>query len=420
MNSRISSSFLLALTLAHCTTLISSASNGTRTANLVQQCCAPDREILKGKCEDGNLVQLRNCTFKYIVEPEYTDFEFDTDGNLVYDNVTMEMINRDNFCVAKRGGKPVVIACLDEDIEPDDPSTMRAVCELVSVVFLILTVLVYIIVPILQDLQGKCIIHFLYNLAISFLFLAIVQQAQTEEQTVCEFFAFAIYYFFLNSFFWLNVISIHIWKITVYPTSLGTDKQWYAIYCIYAYSVPSCFLLACIVGHYTPGDHVKPHFGETSCWFTGFQETWLYFYGPISILLIINILLFVWSSVKLWTTTTDIHATKLRSKRYRFLLCIKLFFIMGLLWVFEILSYAIGNTQKVTFWTITDYVNALQGVLIFLLLVVFRKRALRGLAHSSLMCFQMPTSWKTLVDEECEEDEEENHITNSKDADIER
>lgn len=419
MISRLSWPYLLLLlfvTLAHCRN-----SHGNATRDLPQNCCAHGKEIHKGKCEDGALVQLRNCSFKYIVEPEYAEFEIDLEGNMVYDNVTMELISRENFCLAKRAGKPVAITCLDEGYEGEDPSTMRAVCELVSVVFLILTVAVYLIVPILQDLQGKCIIHFLYNLAISFLFLAIVQQAQTEEQTICEFFAFAIYYFFLNSFFWLNVISIHIWKITVHPTSLGTDKQWYALYCIYAYTLPSCFLIAVIISHYTPGAHMKPHFGETSCWFKGFEETWLFFYGPISILLIVNILLFVWSSVKLWTSTPDVHATKLRSKRYRFLICIKLFFIMGLLWVFEILSYASGNSTEVSFWTITDYVNALQGVLIFLLLVVFRKRALRGLAHSSLMCFQMPTSWKTLIDEECDEDEEENHITsNHKDADIER
>lgn len=46
----------------------------------------------------------------------------------------------------------------------------------------------------------------------------------------------------------------------------------------------------------------------------------------------------------------------------------------------------------------------MQGVIIFLLLIVFRKRVRRELARKSGMCFQkLPREWALMEDEECEE-----------------
>jgi len=86
---------------------------------------------------------------------------------------------------------------------------------------------------------------------------------------------------------------------------------------------------------------------------------------------------------------------------------------MGLSWIFEVLSFAFDDTVHFMHyvWMITDFINALQGVLIFLILVAFRKRALRGLASQKLGCIHLPPQWKTLQDEEVDEIiEEEKHI----------
>lgn len=64
---------------------------------------------------------------------------------------------------------------------------------------------------------------------------------------------------------------------------------------------------------------------------------------------------------------------------------------------------------------ITDYVNALQGILIFVLLVVTRKRALKGLAKRGLCCLKLPASWTALKDDESIiGDEEVTRLSNSK------
>lgn len=56
--------------------------------------------------------------------------------------------------------------------------------------------------------------------------------------------------------------------------------------------------------------------------------------------------------------------------------------------------------------TITDYLNSLQGILIFMVLVLFRKKALRGLASNPTIGSKFPKAWQRLDDAECTDEEE--------------
>lgn len=44
--------------------------------------------------------------------------------------------------------------------------------------------------------------------------------------------------------------------------------------------------------------------------------------------------------------------------------CLKLVVVMGVTWVADVLSWAVGGPHY--FWYLTDLINALQGVLIFI------------------------------------------------------
>lgn len=89
---------------------------------------------------------------------------------------------------------------------------------------------------------------------------------------------------------------------------------------------------------------------------------------------------------------------------------------MGICWTFEPLSMVLEGTP---FWLITDYVNVLQGVLIFLLLVVFRKRVRRGLVRRGI-CFKSFNSWSVIEDDECDEldDDEETRMNRNENTDV--
>lgn len=70
---------------------------------------------------------------------------------------------------------------------------------------------------------------------------------------------------------------------------------------------------------------------------------------------------------------------------------------------------------------VVDLLNILQGILIFLVLVVFRKSVRRSLATKRICNIRFPNSWKYLEDEEMESAEEKANstiITYEKDGNV--
>lgn len=73
------------------------------------------------------------------------------------------------------------------------------------------------------------------------------------------------------------------------------------------------------------------------------------------------------------------------------MLCLKLFFVMGINWIADVLSWAMKTEDNEHFFYLTDIGNALQGVLIFIIFVC-KKRILRLLNQK--LCSQTKI-WKT-------------------------
>lgn len=82
--------------------------------------------------------------------------------------------------------------------------------------------------------------------------------------------------------------------------------------------------------------------------FSGPKQMWAYFYGPIAILLTLNIIYLGLTSWKLWHQCRDCNGGKVKALRFKFLLYVKLIFVMGVTWIFEVLSYADGSRNN--FW----------------------------------------------------------------------
>ncbi|KAF5289863.1 hypothetical protein FQR65_LT01997 [Abscondita terminalis] len=400
-----------------------------------RKCCEEGENSVRRKlCKNGSNITGISCDRMYLVLPEpEKNFNIDSEGNLIDSDVKIEP---EEYCLTKEeaSGNDVALVCL---VVPEEESeffyVFRASCAVISVLFLIITTIVYILVPNLRDLQvqgikyddmiittnkflqGKCILHSITSLALAMLLLGIMQFGVTLKEGVCEGVGYVTFISFLSTFAWLNTISFHIWRTTVMPTMPGTPKQWYCLYLLYAYGIPLMVVLAAIIAHHTTGNHIKPGIGESFCWFENREAIWAYFYGPILFLLILNLILFCWTVKKLWTDGRNINnsPSKIKSLKYKCLLYIKLFFIMGISWIFEVLSFAFDDKKHFIryIWMITDFINSIQGVLIFLILVVLRKRAVRGLAKRGLFCIPLPNQWKTLQDEECDDlqEDHENH-----------
>ncbi|XP_063908395.1 probable G-protein coupled receptor Mth-like 1 isoform X3 [Zophobas morio] len=374
-------------------------------------CCpSGDNRIARKKCADGSPVQLP-CPFKYLTKKE-DGMTVDVDDDLI---IASARIPPDRYCATKSNQTDLFVVCFSEDaLEGNSAFTVYAVLELISVVFILLTIFVYSQVREVLDLQGVCIVHSISGLAVSFLVLAVNQLMPYRiEKTKCMTVAYIIYFTMLYSFFWLNVLAFHIWRTIVKPSFFRIHKYWPYIYHGFGCGGPVILLIILLIAHSMPFSDIHPGFGETKCWFKTTKTQFVYFYGPMAVLLCLNVIYYGWTIGVLWRRFSQTDEKKVKVLKYRLLLCVKLFFIMGISWIFELLSAAFQEVDPVlqTIWYVTDGLNTLQGILIFLILVVLRKRVIRGLADRSLCGVRLPSRWRAAADDECEEFEEELNLS---------
>uniref|UniRef100_A0A1B6DQS8 G-protein coupled receptors family 2 profile 2 domain-containing protein n=1 Tax=Clastoptera arizonana TaxID=38151 RepID=A0A1B6DQS8_9HEMI len=280
------------------------------------------------------------------------------------------------------------------DQEPSSLSTYRlySIGLFISLPFLFLTFLTYAVLPELQNLHGKNLMCHVVCLFIAYMLLGVLQLAGDNIwHSCCTSFAFIIQFSFLASFFWLNIMCFDIWWVFSGLRPLrGSVKERehkkFIIYSIYAWGCPLIIFIITLVMQTVkeiPDTFIKPEFGLNKCWFSTEKATFIYFYLPMGVVVILNIIMFATTALRLvaHTKETDNMLNKNgesqrhnENERQRFNLYLKLFIVMGINWVTEIVSWYLGGPKYL--WYITDLTNTLQGVLIFLIFV-WKRRILR-------------------------------------------
>lgn len=168
------------------------------------------------------------------------------------------------------------------------------------------------------------------------------------------------------------------------------------MYCLYAFGLP--VLITTLVFSADKlidlPDNFKIGMGRNRCWINSNMMTELTFvFGPVSALLIFNIAFYTITAYKIHAVQNQsqikgdnvrhvrVNAEKMRFENsnhdskplthilcFRFLLYLRLFVIMGVTWLFEIISWVFD--EKLT-WIlyIVDILNCLQGLIIFMFFI---------------------------------------------------
>ncbi|KAL2723116.1 putative G-protein coupled receptor Mth-like 1 isoform X2 [Vespula maculifrons] len=154
------------------------------------------------------------------------------------------------------------------------------------------------------------------------------------------------------------------------PASLekGQETLRLRVYACYAWGGPLLVAgLAALLDHLSPQTqytYLRPRFGEKQCWFYGDMEILAYFFGPIGVLLAVNLLFFAATARELTCGLWKGEFVKSTTERAALgRVCMKLVIVMGITWVADVVSWAVGGPQYI--WYFTDLINAFQGVLIF-------------------------------------------------------
>ncbi|CAO1351306.1 unnamed protein product [Diamesa tonsa] len=245
----------------------------------------------------------------------------------------------------------------------------------ISVIFLIATLAVSFLLPNHHVLHWRCQTNYVVCLLFGDFLLAITQISgnATVSGPSCIVMAHLMHFFFLSAFFWLNTMCFNIWWTfrDFRPTSLEKGQEIYRlrIYEVYAWGVPILITTIAAVLDNLPENSsetfLRPRFGENKCWFYGDMEILTYFFGPIGILLCVNVLLFLSTARQLTCGLWKIDDVKSTAERVALgRVCMKLVIVMGVTWIADVVSWAVGGPHYV--WYVTDIINALQGVFIFI------------------------------------------------------
>ncbi|XP_014254265.1 G-protein coupled receptor Mth2-like isoform X1 [Cimex lectularius] len=403
--------------------VLAASAEKTKTTS-VRKCCPQDFIFDQGKCSGSNetfvLPQIHTwpglrpsnesvpklsygfpvCnTFMYYLDP-YEDpsekFTLLDTGWLVRGDGRKDPPGQYCFdVIAHENGVRPVVCFLGDDEEPEDAEAkgmfaVYPVGMLVSIPFLLVTFFVYAIFKQLRSLHGYCLMSHVAALIASYSSLIVVQIASsTMDIQFCILLGFAVQFFFLATFFWLNVMCIDIYwafsGIKLRGTASERDRKKLLAYSFYAWGMPLIILAVTVGVDYSdsiPSSSIfKPNMGKDRCFFKGRTATWTYFYGPMAVILFSNLILFSITAYRIWRhrreTAQSFHRGDSRrhdgNESERFNLYLKLFLVMGINWISELISFMFGKDVPQYLWYITDITNTLQGVFIFLIFV-WKKR----------------------------------------------
>lgn len=308
------------------------------------------------------------------------DAELLQDGGLKIDGVALPA---GQFCVERvkeQDQVAKVFACSEHAPQrpimqaADIRFTLYPVGFIISAVFLAATLAAGWLLPASHHvLHWRCQTHHVTCLMLGDLLMAIIQLAgDSLHGGSCKALAIMAHFFFLAAFFWLNTMCFNIWWTfrDLRPASLekGQETLRLRVYACYAWGGPLLVAgLAALLDHLPPQPQytfLRPRFGEKQCWFFGDMEILAYFFGPIGVLLAVNLLFFAATARELTCGLWKGEFVKSTTERAALgRVCMKLVVVMGVTWVADVVSWAVGGPQYI--WYFTDMINAFQGVLIF-------------------------------------------------------
>ncbi|XP_060521056.1 G-protein coupled receptor Mth2-like isoform X2 [Cylas formicarius] len=347
-------------------------------------------QTLKTESNISNfLVGILHCRYYLLDNYNPNDSYFAQENGYLLVPAFKQFYDNNAYCVDEKDGLSAFL-CFDENEAADAGRKFNSVGMIISMPFLLATFLVYALLPD-RNLHQKALMFYVLTLFVSYVLLVTINLSDSLVEPGCTLIGYLTLFFFMVSFFWMNVICLDIWF--TFSGSRGfvgskrsSERKRLLIYCGYAWGVPLLltFTVLLIQTYSDPESQFNPAIGSTKCFLGDGLPNLLYFYGETAILIIINVTLFGLTAYKIRKVKKETSMLKQNdSKRHsyekdkqKFNLFLKLLFAMGVNWSMEIISWAVnwstGNTYTAV-WYLTDFCNAAYGVFIFFIFV-FKKK----------------------------------------------
>ncbi|XP_071054468.1 probable G-protein coupled receptor Mth-like 1 isoform X2 [Onthophagus taurus] len=313
----------------------------------------------------------------FTIEENFTG-TIKNDGSIEWGNIK---INVQEYCLEylnELDELPGILVCRQHIIEVK-PNDIRFIIYPIalslSVIFLAATLIASFLMPASHHvLHWRCQTNYVLCLLLGKIVLCIIQfsgSSLADLQALCTILAFSMHFLFLSAFFWLNTMCFNIWWTfrDLRPQNLEKSQERcrLRLYVVYACGFPAVIAVIGLILDLVGDENTfyQPGFGKNNCWFQGNMEIMLYFFIPVGILLAVNLALFIATARELTCGLWKRELVKSTTERAALgRVCLKLVIVMGVFWIADIISWAVGGPHE--YWYSTDIFNCLQGVFIFI------------------------------------------------------
>lgn len=409
--------------------------------------CCPDSILVSvKKCKDGRNISMSCEEYPSIMDPSrstYAQFSIsvdrENDGREYLDAyVAGYHIFQPYFCTgdiqysfSNRTSYNVAVTCSSyrkwyKDVNVNGGESVQKakyyrlfsflvkIFNFTSAVLLLTTALIYYALPNVQNVQDSCYFYFTFVAGLGHSTLTYMEIFDQEGllPDMCITNIYLLVYLLLCMMTWSNVTSYHIWRSAM---NYHTDNEAELLkrYKMCGFGVPFCLIFLTWI-HVHLSNTGNTIF-VTECW-KHYQVMYTYYITfPVMASISLNFLMFVHSQMRVWSShSIQLQDRKLAMKilKYRLFMNAKLFFMMGVPWILVVILYIydsileIGSGPIATLFKFSVILLVLvEGIPVFLILVIFRKRVLRGMGNKWFANTKIyPDKWKTARDSETDEE----------------
>ncbi|XP_022210857.2 probable G-protein coupled receptor Mth-like 11 [Drosophila obscura] len=264
-----------------------------------------------------------------------------------------------------------------------EPSRSMAFVKSVTVIFMTITIALYLYLPRFRSLHGKCCNLYFICLAASFLLNVFSMfDIFCSRSVVCRINGYAGYFAVMATFLWLSVISFDVWRrfaLRRLQEFKKNSRIRFLNYNLIVWSTAAVLTLGILVVDFSVKFNFEnpstPGVGVYTCWI--YTEGWsamYYFYSPLLILMLLNGTMFALTTRYIYVENKKNQRVLNKNERQRksrnkanYRVYLRLFIIMGGSWILEIIGYVCTLENILEhFVTVSDIVNCSQGIIIFL------------------------------------------------------
>ena len=249
---------------------------------------------------------------------------------------------------------------------------------------LLLHLAAFTLLPELRNLSGRNLASLCLALLAAYITF-LVNMLMQPDPAGCVTLAAAMYYFFVTSFTWMNVIAFDVWytfRLTQRQLRVSSGDQWHRFiaYSLYSWLLPAAATLTLVlVDQLEPSgvpEEFLPRLGATWCWFAHRKALLVFFAAPMVTIIVMNCIFFVSAAAIITQTSSTAAAASARGNhpQGQYKMYLRLAVLMGFTWVSGIVA---GYLDLEALWYVFVVLNTLQGVFIFLAFT-FRTRVWKG------------------------------------------